>query len=232
MPHYLTLFDRITQISDEAQRNVKGLSESEKFYLLKALETIPQLATNRARGLPEMWENKKSEMKLLSETITREEIQRDLRLMPYPGNCPLRFENAANYEKAARDYQKYCEEALDVALLDKANLLGSPLLKERLSQVKEDERLQALMHTGDATEMVEILLNFQKEEGFQDWLAEIVKHLRKVSVVKLRTTDFRLLKGTYTANELDEMIKEFKAFLEEKIAQARDADDIILEIED
>jgi hypothetical protein len=163
-----------------------------------ALETIPQLATNHAAKLPERWENKKSEMKLLPVTITREEIQRDLRLMPYPGNCPLRFENAANYEKAARDYQKYCEEALDVALLDKANLLGSPLLKERLSQVKEDERLQALMHAGDITEMVEILLNFQKEEGFQDWLAEIAKLLRKVSVVKLRISDFKLSKTTYT----------------------------------
>jgi len=144
----------------------------------------------------------------------------------------LRFENAADYEQAARDYQAYCEEALDEALLDKARLLGSPLLKERLSQVNEDERLQALMQAGDPTEMVENLLRYQKEEGFEAWLAEIVKHLRKVSVVKLRTADFRLLKGTYTANELDEMIKEFKAFLEEKVAQAGDADDIILEIED
>lgn len=230
--NYLTLFDRITQISDEARRNVKGLPESEKYNLLMALETIPQLATSHAAKLPERWESKKGEMNLLSATITREEIQRDLRLMPYPGNCPLRFENAADYEQAARDYQAYCEEALDEALLDKARLLGSPLLKERLSQVNEDERLQALMQAGDPTEMVENLLRYQKEEGFEAWLAEIVKHLRKVSVVKLRTADFRLLKGTYTANELDEMIKEFKAFLEEKVAQAGDADDIILEIED
>ena len=34
--NYLTLLDRITQISDEARRNVKGLPESEKYNLLMA----------------------------------------------------------------------------------------------------------------------------------------------------------------------------------------------------
>lgn len=230
--NYLTLFDRITQISDEAQRNVKQLPESEKYRLLMALETIPQLATNQSKKLPDSWESKKAGMNLLSASITREEIQRDLRLMPYPGNCPLRFENATDYEKAAKDYQAYCEGVLDEALWDKARLLGTPLLRERLSQVKEDERLQALIQAGDASEMVGILLNFQKEEGFEDWLSEITRHLRKVSVVKLRTADFRLSKATYTAENIKEMTEEFQNFVEETIAQAGEADDIILEVED
>jgi hypothetical protein len=230
--NYLTLFDRIIQISDEARRNVNSLPESEKYHLLTALETIPQLATNHAEKLPGLWERKRAEMNLLSATITREEIQRDLRLMPYPGNCPLRFENGADYEQAVRDYQAGCEGALDNALGDKARVLGSPLLKERLSQVKEDQRLATLMRAGDASEMVDLMLKFQKEEGFEAWLREIAQHLRKVSVVKLRLRDFKLRQATYTANDLNDMTKEFQNYLEERIAQAGDADDIILEVED
>ena len=64
-----------------------------------------------------------------------------------------------------------------------------------------------------------------------DWLAGLAQLLRQVVVVKLRLADFQPSQGTYPGKNLDAIVAEFKVFLEAKLTQAGEADEVILEVE-
>jgi hypothetical protein len=167
---------------------------------------------------------------LFPGNLIRAQVQRDLRQMPQPVNCPLTFTNATTWQENAEKLLKSAKTMLDSALQDKARLLLSPLLKSRLNEGKQDERIHQILMSPSEIDLVNLFLKFQNNDDFADWLQKLGTLLRSVQIVKIKVSDFKAQNKTYRANEIDQLSAEFKQYLLDQFSKAN-ADDVIIELE-
>jgi hypothetical protein len=227
---YLTVFDQIVQSSDETRRSIENLQQGEKFKLVEALEKIPQLDTDQTRVVKNYWVSLLGSEQLFPGNLIRAQVQRDLRQMPQPVNCPLTFPNATIWQENAEKLLKSAKTMLDSALQDKARLLLSPLLKSRLYEGKQDERIQQILMSPSEIDLVNLFIQFQNNNDFADWLQKLGTLLRSVQIVKIKVSDFKAQNKTYRADEIDQLSAEFKQYLLDQFSKAN-ADDVIIELD-
>ncbi|MAT45421.1 MAG: hypothetical protein CL609_24095 [Anaerolineaceae bacterium] len=228
---YLTVFDKIVQASEETRLAIQQLARGAELTLLEALETIPQLNTGQRRDLLTLWHKSQQDGRLFPAELTRVQVQRDLRQMPQPVNCPLTFSNAKTWLDNAKTVLDTCRLGLSTALIDKAALLRSPLVQKRLQEATPDERIGQLLVAESALDLIGLLLTYQKSRDFTEWLSQLAAAFRTVQVVKLRLADFKPQKNTYQAHEVKQLVNEFETYLQNQLRQAGQADDIILEVD-
>ena len=69
------------------------------------------------------------------------------------------------------------------------------------------------------------------EPGFAAWLSQLAALFRTVQIIKVKMTDFKPQQNTYQAGEVAALVAEFEKYLQEKLKQSGDADDLIIEID-
>lgn len=227
---YLTVFDQIVQLSDETRRSIENLQSDEKYSLLAALENIPQLDNGQSQTILNYWDSSLESDQLFPANLIRAQVQRDLRQMPQPVNCPLSFSNLVSWEENAAKLLISAKALLESALQDKARLLLSPLLKSRLADGKKETRIQQILITQSETDLMKLLLKYQKDKDFSVWIQNLGSLLRSVQIVKIKVSDFKPQNQSYHASEIGQLTEEFKQYLQDQFSKTN-ADDVILEIE-
>jgi len=230
---YLQVFDQVVHHTEQIRQEIRDLLEGQVFSTLSALAEVKPLGSDARTHIQAQVETAVQSSELLPARLTRAEVERDLKLSPYPANCPLRFENAATYLQAADRLHERCIRLLQGALLEKARLLISPALRERLQAGQGEPFIDKLLQANDEQGLADILvqeLSMPEDLDLAQKLELLKRFLKRIRVRKVDISDFQPRKRTYEAQELEDIVSEFRTFL--KDPQSADDDEItIYEIE-
>ncbi len=222
---YLQLFDKVTGHTVQVRKQIADLSDSPVFVALGRLAQVEQLGgdprstlkmtfVTAVQGLPS----------LFPPDVTRAEVQRNLREWPQPPECPLTVTNAGEWIQRADDALDRCHQAISEAMLEKAGLLHSQALRDRLAQGEGAPFIDGLLEAKTREEVAEYLID---KLGSTDAVgANVVKllqrYLKKIQVRKVRLADFKPSKRTLEASDVNQIAEEFKDYLSDALTAADD----------
>jgi hypothetical protein len=222
---YLQLFDQVTAHAEQVRQEIEALPNQPACRALGRLAQVEQLGADPNPQLAEVIHQALAEPPgLFPTTLSRAEVERRLRHGPQPPDCSLTLSNADEWRRRADDALARCQGAVGGALLDKAALLHSGALRERLSQ-------------GRNQPFIASLLACQTPEDVADYLAETLggdnvpkpdpvgllrRYLKKLRVRQLRMADFTPSKRTIERADVDGIAAEFRNFLVDALDAGED----------
>jgi len=222
---YLQVFDHVTAHAEQVRQQIEALPGRPAFRALGRLAQVEQLGSDPCPGIRRVVDEILDEpSQLFPTTLSRAEVERRLRHRPQPQHCSLTLQNADAWRQKADDALSRCEEALRTALLDKATLLHSDALRERLAQGREEPFIAGLLAAQAVEQVADYLVQVLGGETTEepDPVGLLTRYLKKLRVRKLRLTDFSPGKRTIERADVDEVVAEFRAFLLDKLAAHED----------
>ena len=221
---YLQVFDQIVAQTEETRQSISALRESGEYRTLNRLGTLRQLGANPILNIDQTLSSfLGSESPLFPTNLVRTNVERDLRSWPHPPECPLTLENADEWFEEIQTALENCQTTLSKALNEKAILLSSPALKERLSQGKEYGFISGLLSLESINSVSQHLVKHLGSDQAEapDPIELLARYLKKIRVQKLRMADFQPSKRTLEVEDVDQIVGEFDLYLR----SALDADD-------
>jgi hypothetical protein len=213
---YLQVFDQVTAHAEQARQEIEELPAQPAYQALGRLAQVEQLGADPRPQVQSMiCEVLEEPSPLLPMTLPRAEVERRLRQWPQPPECSLTLGNAEEWRQKADEALAGCRGALQAALLDKAALLHSDALRERLAQGHHEPFIAGLLEAQTPEEMADYLVQTLGSEAVEepDPVDLLSRYLKKLRVHKLRLTDFAPSKRTIEAADVDGIVDEFRAFL-------------------
>lgn len=211
---YLQVFDQVTAHTEQVRQQIEALPDSPTYLALSQLAQVKQLGADPRPALQQTFRQVlEGEPGLFPTHLTRAAIEHDLRHWPQPPHCPLTLQNAGDWLQRADDALNRCLSALHAALRDKAALLHSDALRERLAQGRNEPFLAGLLATQTVDEMADYLernLVSQQKPGFSELLG---RYLKKIQVRKVRLADFTPSKRTIERGDVENIVGEFRVYL-------------------
>ena len=231
---YLQAFDRVTQHAAEVRQTIEAFTDQPVFRALRRLSRLQQLGADPLPDIQRTIRNALNESGRLSPTdLTRSEIERRLHHRPHPQDCDLTLQNADEWLKKPDETFRECQEALTSALADKASLLHSDALRERLAQGADEPFISGLLDTENADELAEYLkrtLGCEAQEQ-PDPIALLDHFLKRLSVRKLDIKDFSPSKRTIERADVEPVTAEFRAFLLQALESGEEDELPVVELE-
>ena len=154
---YLQLFDQVTAHTEQVRQQIQVLHGHETTLALARLAGVTALGADPRPALEQAWRQAiEGPPDLFPATLTHALIKRELQAMPLPPGCPLTMQNAGDWLQRADDALNQAQTALHSALRDKAALLHSEALRERLKQGQNEPFITGLLATQSVEEMATI----------------------------------------------------------------------------
>ncbi|HOU13760.1 MAG TPA: hypothetical protein PKZ84_11640 [Anaerolineae bacterium] len=211
---YLTAFDRVTARSEEVRQQLTALADTPDARALAVLAQVPQLGSDPRSALTA--ERRAMAEALFPTQLTRATVERALRSWPQPPQCPLTLVNAGEWLQRADDALANAQTALRVALLEKARLLHSTALRERLAQGQEEAFIAGMAVAPTAEALADYLaetLGAADHTAVDARVALLNRYLKRLSVRKVRLSEFAPRKRTLERADVDGVVADFRAFL-------------------
>lgn len=213
---YLQIFDDVTAHAEQVRQGIEALPSQPTYLALGRLAEVEQLDADPRPQIQRMIrEILDAPSRLFPTTLSRAEVERCLRQWPGPPECSLTLYNAQEWRGKADQALFDCQGALQAALLDKASLLHSDALRERLAQGMQEPFIAGLLEVGSPEEMAGYLTQALAggEPQKPDPVDLLRRYLKKLQVRKLRLADFVPGKRTIERADVDAVVAEFRAFL-------------------
>lgn len=225
---YLSFFDQVTARTESVRQQIRALPARAEYGALGQLARVSQLGADPRPGLKQPLAE--AEEALFPANLTRADLERTLREWPQPPGSLLTLENAGEWLQTADDALTRCRQAIRNALLEKAALLHSDALRERLAQGADDRFIAGLLAATTAATVADYLAqSLGKESKAADEAVDTLKRfLKKIQVRKVRLTDFAPSKRTLEAGDVETVVGEFRGYLQ---AALRGGDDELPVIE-
>lgn len=225
---YLQAFDRVVAHTETIRSEILTLAESKAYRALALLGEITALGEDAAPGLKQRFEQAAGGPALFPAELTRAVVERDLATTPEPARCPLRLPAAADWIASADAALADCRTELEKALQDKARLLLSPALRERLSQGRGEAFIASVLNCAAPQELADYLAAQLDREHVHT----LERCLKKLTVVKVRLRDFHPSRRTLEKVDIAAAAREFEDFLRNSFPDGGGDDQVtILEIE-
>jgi hypothetical protein len=155
---YRQLFDQVTAHTEQVKGQIKALHRRETYLALARLAQVTALGADPRPELERAWRQAvEGPPELFPATLTHATIERELQAMPQPPGCPLTIPNAGDWLQRADDALNQAQTALHLALKDKAALLHSEALRERLKQGQNEPFIAGLLASQTVEEMTTYL---------------------------------------------------------------------------
>jgi hypothetical protein len=222
---YLQAFDRVTARAEQARQGIGALPGQPAYRALERLAGVRQLGSDPCPGLRRVFRDVLDEpSQLFPTTLTRAEVERRLQRWPQPPQCDLTLDNAEQWRQKADKALARCQEALRGALLDKAALLHSDALRERLAQGSDEPFIAGLLAAQTVEDVADYLGRTLGGETVEepDAVGLLTRYLKKLRVRKLRLAEFNPSKRTIEPGDVDGIVTEFRAFLLDALAAGDD----------
>ena len=227
---YLQVFDRVVSHTEQVRQQISELDVRMDFAALTALGTVRSLGADASAELQRMAQARAAS-ELFPAKVTRAMLERELPDRPKPDESPLTLDNGVTWIQKADAAMSACTQAVEAALLEKARLLHSPALRERLAQGK-DEKIITRLLAAKSPEDVAAQIVALAQAGQADELTRLLNlYLKKINVYKVRLAEFKPAKHTLERVDVDAVTEEFKAFLLEKFQNQGDDELSVVEIE-
>jgi len=220
---YVSVHDNVQERLEAARHVLTGLHENPAFRTLLALEVVPALggavsgeilarAEDLARLMP------------LCPSPARASIEADLASGP-TCSCGLTFASSNDWLSKAEEAQRTIREMVNKALKQKADVLLTPVARERLHQGQSDRVIRRFSGALDGGELVSVLIEVSETTP---GLGEIIsRYLKKIVVKRVELSRFKPSRATIGKEQIAEIAREFQAFLEEELGVEDDGDDVL-----
>jgi hypothetical protein len=227
---YLQAFDKVVSHTEQVRQKISELDVRADFTMVAALGSVRSLGSDTSSELQRMVQAKAND-ELFPTKVTRAVLDRELSDRPKPDESPLTLDNGLFWIQKADTALQVCSSAIESALLEKARLLHSPALRERLEQGKGEKLIAGLLKAKSPGELAKQLVSLA-EKGQGDELVRLFNlYLKKVRVQKVRMADFKPAKRTLELVDVDVVAEEFKSFVMDKFTSKGDDEITIVEIE-
>ncbi len=231
---YLQAFDQVVSSTEQARSDLDDLKRHPQFQALAALEGAPQLASGMAAALSSLFEDIANSSDLFPAQITRSSVERELANWPQPAACPLSLQNVGAWISAAQNSLERARAELNSAVLDKAALLFSDALRSRLAQGKGEGFIDALLRAATVQDLASVLVNHladQPPEVVEQKLGLLRRYLQRITVRKMRLSDFQPGKRTLEKGDVEQIVDEFREYLLNGFSSEAEDEFVIVEME-
>lgn len=231
---YLQAFDMVVSCTEQVRIDLKQLISHPQYLTLAALERVPQLASGATQSLSNLFEATANSSDLFPAQITRSTVERDLVNWPQPAACPLTLQNAGGWISAAENSLKDSLDKLNNALLDKATLLFSDALRNRLAQGKGEGFVEPLLNAATVQDLAATLVNHlvnQSPDVLEQKLELLRRYLQRITVRKVRLSQFQPGKHTLEQSDVEQVVGEFRGYLLNGFRSDAEDEFVIVEIE-
>ena len=190
---YLQIFDQVESHTEQVRQEIQELIKGSEYQAISALAKVKPLGSDPRGQIQSTLDAAVTSSELLPARLTRAGVERDLKLNPYPANCPLTFANAQVFMRAADDALDQSKLTLHEILLYKARLLTSPALRARLEAGREHSFISGLLLCDDAGGVAAYLtehLGQAEPDTVEHNVALLQQYLRKVIIHRISLGDF------------------------------------------
>jgi len=213
---YLQVYDQVTAHAETARQQIEDLPNRPPFRALERLARVQQLGADPCPELRQKFREAVGERSRLFPTrMNRAQVERHLRRWPRPPECDLDLTDAGEWMRRADAALEECQLAVRQALLDKAALLHSDALRERLAQGRDEPFIAGLLAAEAAEQIADYLTEVLGGETVPepDPVDLLARYLKKLRVRKLSLTDFAPSKRTIERADVEPIVAEFRTFL-------------------
>jgi hypothetical protein len=222
---YLQVFDQVTAQAEQVRQQIEALPSQSAYRALGRLAQVEQLGSDSRPAVRRVIDGVLDDPSHLFPTIlTRAEVERRLKHRPQPQDCSLTLQNTDEWRQKVSNALKRCQGALTAALLDKATLLHSDALRERLAQGTDEPFIAGLLASQTPEKVADYLIQTLGSETTEepDPVDLLMRYLKKLSVRKVRIQDFSPSKRTIERADVDKVTGEFRAFLLDALSAGED----------
>jgi len=233
MVRYLQVFDLVTARTEETHQGIQALTGNLEYLALGRLGSLRQLGTDPIPEIDQKIQSYLSPNSLLFPVdLTRANVERDLHSWPNPPECPLILQNANEWLEIASESLSDCKEVLINSLHEKAALLHSDALRERLAQGVEHVFIAGMLQAKTTSDLSHFLVQSLGGEAVEEPnpIELLSRYLKKIKVVKLRLADFQPSKRTIEIADLKQVVDEFESFLKDALQPGED-ELLVIELE-
>ena len=218
---YLQVFDTVTARAEQVRMQIEALPNQPAYRVLGRLARVEQLGGDLR---PQVQRALDEPSQLFPTALSRAVVERLLRAWPVPPQCALTLEDAEEWLQKADDALASCQGTSDAALLNRATLLHSEALRERLAQGRQERFIAGLLEAETAEDTARYLVQTLGAEtvGKPDPVDLLIRYLKKLSVRKLRLADFSPSKRMIERGDVDLIVGEFRDFLVDALEAGED----------
>lgn len=207
---YLQAYDEVTCKCEQVSQAVAELTNGSELTALRLLQKIEAL---KGINTTLLQQNLDACLDDLFETeADRNTVERELNTRPLPVNCPLVVDGADDHLANAAEIQANADSMVHHALVNASALLQQPALRENLEQGRGEAFIDAILETKAPDALAAVLA--EKLSADAELVNVIAKYLKKIQVMGIRLSDFKPSKTTVERQEIEEVVNEFKQFLE------------------
>lgn len=238
---YLQVLDLVIGATEAARNSIRSLSTSAEFLTLVRLEQVPQLAAGgsppaggAAGALSQSFTARIESPRLFPAQLTHAQAENQLPYWPQPPGCPLTLDNAQAWIDEANSLLQGCRSDLQSALLGKASLLYSEALRNRLEQGRDEPFIHSLLNAGSQDALAVVLveeLSGQDEAEVERKIELLCRYLQRITVRKVRLSDFKPSKNTLERGDVPLIVREFEGFLFDRFSMGGDDELPVIELE-
>jgi len=207
---YLQAFDVVTGRCEQIRAEIDALPESPEFQAIAELARIEALKGQDVAGLRDGLTCYKDG--LFESKLDRNAVERALRDRPIPEGCPLNVDDAEALVSQADDAMTQAEAEIRSALVGMAKLLRQPALSALLEQGRHEAFIAEILAAPDEETLADLLAEGIPPDPTRVRLLD--KYLRRIVVRPIRLRDFKPSKPTLEKGDIEEVVGEFRSFLE------------------
>jgi hypothetical protein len=228
---YLQLYDQVTTRAEEVRQRLDTLAQEPGFLVLATLAGVPQLGTDGTAAVRVYVAQQLGEPSPLRPThISRAEIERSLAEWPQPPGSELSLDNAERWLARIDAVAAELDRLLARLLAEKAALLASSALRDRLQQTSADPFIAGLLAAPDADAVathLRIIVGCATAGERAAYAATLSRALRRLTVRRLPLAAFTPAKRTIERADVETVVAEFRAFLEAALRADEDTHTIV-----
>lgn len=223
---YLQAYDEVTGKCEAVRQSIDGIPSSPEFTALTLLEKIDALSSLNTEGL-------RSRLRsctdgLFSTTLNRNAVERALISRPIPADCGLHVDEATRYVADAENVEENAKGLVRASLVSAAKLIQQPALANLLTQGKGDPFIDEILAETSPEALAAVLAQRLSEDPSRAKL--LAKWLKRIQVTILPLTEFQPSKPTIEKSDVDDIVEEFRRFLQAGFRQDDEHHYVIVEL--
>jgi hypothetical protein len=222
---FLQAFDQVTGKCEAVRAAVEQLPSRADFGALALLEKIDALRGIDTRALQGQLEHAADG--LFATELDRNRVERALRDRPIPEGCPLQVDEAEQHIEQAEAAERQAIALLRGVLLAAAKLLQQPALRSLLEQGKAEAFIAEVLAAADPEALATVLAS--RLSASPDCAKLLAKYLKKIQVKTVRLSEFRPTQSTIERDNIEQVVGEFREFLESAFAQDGEKQSVVVE---
>ena len=231
---YLQRFDRVTARAEEVRQLLHAAERLPDFVVLETLAGVTQLGADGVQTVRAFVSRQLDDAATLRPArITRGEAERALNEWPQPSGCEITLSNADEWMARLDAVAAELDDLLRQSLHEKAAVLASSALRDRLQQHADAPFIRSLLAAPDAAAVADALrttIGAANDADRAAMAAALAQALRQVVVKRLRLADFKPTRRTLERTDIEDVVAEFRTFLTGEMTEDR-ATHTVLELE-